>query len=42
MGETVEVSFNITLLSDATDFLIGCWSADAIYAIDDFVIEKIA
>ena len=42
VGETVTVSFDITLKGDATEFLIGCWSGNAIYTIDDLVIERIA
>ena len=42
IGAKVNVSFEITLLGDATEFLIGCWSGDAIYTIDNLVIENMA
>ena len=40
VGETVKVEFYVTLLADATEFLIGCWDGGAEYTIDNFVIEN--
>lgn len=41
IGESVNVSFEITLKADATEFLMGCWSGDAIYTLDNLVIENV-
>ncbi len=41
VGEVVNVSFDITLLGDATEFLIGCWDGGAVYTIDNFKIENV-
>ena len=42
VGESVEVEFELTLLADATEFLIGCWDGGMIYTIDNLTIERIA
>lgn len=41
IGESVKVSFEVTLKADATEFLMGCWSGDAIYTLDNLVIENV-
>ena len=41
IGESVNVSFEVTLKADATEFLMGCWSGDAIYTLDNLVIENV-
>ena len=42
VGESVVVEFELTLLADATEFLIGCWDGGMIYTIDNLVIERTA
>ena len=41
IGESVNVSFEVTLMADATEFLMGCWSGDAVYTLDNLVIENV-
>ena len=40
-GEKVNVTFEMTLKEDATEFLIGCWDGGAVYTIDNLCIENV-